>query len=59
MNAKIQSVLAELKEAKAQKLPNAETVEIAENGKTWSGKKSNGDIWILTKNSEDSFNCTC
>lgn len=59
MNAKLQSALAELEKAGAKKLPNEETVEIAKDGKIWSGKKANGDLWVLTKNNEDSYNCIC
>lgn len=59
MNSHLYNALSELHKAGAEKLPNPETVESAAKGKTWSGKKSNGELWILKKNNEDSYNCQC
>lgn len=59
MNNSLYSALEELEASGATKLPNPETVKEAANGKIWSGKKSNGELWILTKNNEDSYNCQC
>jgi len=59
MNTHLYNALAELTKAGAQKLPRPETIEQARNGKTFSGKKADGTLWILKKNNEDSYNITC
>ncbi len=59
MNGKLQSALTELKKAGASGLPSPSSIEAAENGKDWHGKKKNGSSWRLTKNSETSYSCTC
>lgn len=59
MNPYLYEALSELKKAGAEKLPRPETVEAARNGKTFSGKKADGSLWVLTKNHEDSYNCQC
>lgn len=59
MNPYLSAALTELRNAGAEKLPRPETVEAAANGKTFSGKKANGELWVLKKNNEDSYNCQC
>jgi len=59
MNTRLQSALSELERAGAKGLPNPSAVESAKDGTSWNGKKSNGDPWSLTKNNENSYNCTC
>jgi hypothetical protein len=52
------SVLTKLQEAGALILPRRATVEKAERGKVWSGKKANGELWTLTKNAQEDYVCT-
>lgn len=59
MNPNLNKALAELSAAGAQGLPNKSTVETAKDGSSWTGKKSNGDMWELAKNSTNSYNCMC
>ncbi len=59
MNSKLQSALAELGRAGAKGLTSPSVVEVAKDGSTWSGKKSDGGMWSITKNSESSYNCMC
>lgn len=59
MNPYLREALEELTKAGAEKLPRIETVEAAANGKTFSGKKANGELWVLKKNNEDSYSVQC
>lgn len=59
MNPNLQKALEELQSAGAQGLPEQSAVESAQDGMAWSGQKSNGEPWSLTRNNEDSYNCAC
>lgn len=59
MNPYLREALEELNNAGAEKLPREETIENADNGKVFSGKKADGGLWVLTKNNEDSYNVKC
>ena len=59
MNPYLREALEELNNAGAEKLPREETIENADNGKVFSGKKADGGLWVLTKNHEDSYNVQC
>ena len=55
MNPHLLSALKELEAAHAEILPKAATVEMARDGKVWSGKTKDGGFWKLIKNSSDSY----
>ena len=59
MNPFLYEALEKLQKSGADKLPRPETVEAANDGKIWSGKKANGELWILTKENEDSYKVQC
>ncbi|MEQ1849418.1 MAG: hypothetical protein ABL890_02405 [Candidatus Peribacteraceae bacterium] len=54
-----QQSLTALRAAGALVLPREVTLRDAPHGKTWSGKKENGELWILTKKGTDLYECTC
>lgn len=59
MNPYLYEAIEELKKAGAEKLPRPETIEAAKNGKVFSGKKADGNLWVLKKNHEDSYSVQC
>ena len=59
MEEELPIALATLKAAGALALPRVATADAAAHGKVWSGKKSDGTLWTLTKNGQQSYACTC
>ncbi len=59
MHPKLTSALAELRRSGAN-ITSSQLAEIVKTKSgTWKGKKSNGEIWSITKNREDSYNNIC
>ncbi len=56
---RLSNALTELASAGALVTPKHSTVEAAGFGKVWSGKKADGGLWTLTKNSQESYTVTC
>jgi hypothetical protein len=59
MNNPLKRAMNALKSSGATGTPSVATIGAAKDGAQWSGKKSSGDHWSLTKNREDSYNCEC
>lgn len=59
MNPYLREALEELAKAGALKVPREETIENADDGKVFSGKKADGELWVLKKNNEDSYSVKC
>ncbi len=59
MDDSLKTALEQLKAAGAPVLPKPKTAEDAPMGKVWSGKKSDGSVWTLTKEGPDSYAWTC
>lgn len=59
MNTPLQRAITALKRSGAIGIPSPDKIAAAKDDAQWSGKKSSGDHWSLTKNHEDSYNCEC
>ena len=59
MNPYLREALEELTKAGALKVPREETIENADDGKVFSGKKEDGGLWVLKKNNEDRYSVKC
>lgn len=53
------NALNALRSAGARVLPSNRQVQSASNGTAWSGTKVNGDVWMITKNDNDSYDVRC
>ncbi len=56
MDKALRNALDGLRQAGAQNLPEASTVEMSVPGSRWHGTKKDGDRWYLVKHGIESYN---